>query len=113
MANKAYKEILVIDDDLELAKLYAEYFPEIGYKVDIALTIEMAMDKIDTHYYPWILLDSMGNGWRIIYSYILAYSINSRVIGNSGDMDVSRQMKKNGVYASADKDLEKIESFLK
>jgi DNA-binding response OmpR family regulator len=62
-------KILIIEDELELAKSIAEYLSEEKYLCEFAFTFAEAMDKIETFQYDCIVLDIMlpdGNGLKIL-----------------------------------------------
>lgn len=62
-------KILIIEDEIELAKSIAEYLSGENYLCEFAATFGDAMDKIETFQYDCILLDIMlpdGNGLAIL-----------------------------------------------
>ncbi|WP_333661113.1 response regulator transcription factor [Chishuiella changwenlii] len=62
-------KILIIEDEVELAKSMEEYLSEENYLCEIAFSFKEAMDKIFTFNYDCILLDITlpdGNGLKIL-----------------------------------------------
>jgi DNA-binding response OmpR family regulator len=62
-------KILIIEDELELAKSIAEYLSEENYLCEFAATFREAMSKIEVFQYDCILLDITlpdGNGLKIL-----------------------------------------------
>lgn len=62
-------KILIIEDEVELAKSIAEYLSEESYLCEFAATFHEAMSKIEVFQYDCILLDITlpdGNGLKIL-----------------------------------------------
>lgn len=62
-------KILIIEDEIELAKSISEYLSGENYICEFAATFNEAMEKIETFQYDCILLDIMlpdGNGLAIL-----------------------------------------------
>lgn len=62
-------KILIIEDEIELAKSISEYLSEENYLCEFAPTFNEAIEKIETFQYDCILLDIMlpdGNGLAIL-----------------------------------------------
>lgn len=62
-------KVLIVEDEIELAKSIVEYLSEESYLCEVASTFSEAMHKIDIYQYDCILLDITlpdGNGLRIL-----------------------------------------------
>lgn len=62
-------KILIIEDEIELAKSIAEYLSDENYLCEYATTFQQALYKIETFHYDCILLDIMlpdGNGMKLL-----------------------------------------------
>lgn len=62
-------KILIIEDEIELAKSIAEYLSDENYLCEYATTFQQALYKIETFDYDCILLDIMlpdGNGMKLL-----------------------------------------------
>jgi len=103
------KTILLVEDDPFLIDIYSRQLQKEGFKVDIAVDGQMALDKITNTYPDLLLLDLMlpkMNGWEVLKkARINPKSKNVKVVIIS-NLDQRE-------YADAIKDLEVLKYFLK
>ena len=57
VVNQASPEVLVVDDDLEVAKVLADILLQRGFKVQIALSGTEALKRIEVHRFTAVLSD--------------------------------------------------------
>ena len=61
--------ILLVEDDVELGKIISKILQSASYVVDLAATKKQAIQAINSHDYPLIIVDRMlpdGDGIEVI-----------------------------------------------
>ncbi len=95
-------DILIVDDEIEIARLMADEFRHLGQRADVAATIRECREKIAGHPYDVVFLDVRlpdGNGLEIIGE-IIAGPSNPEVIimTGYGDPNGAELAIKNGAW---------------
>lgn len=84
-------KLLMVDDDLELAELLAEYLCNEGFEVDMAHSVDQAESRMQNSTYDLIVLDIMmpgRSGLEFLQSLRPAVSIPVIMLtGRGGDID--------------------------
>ena len=120
MANKAHVDkvkrltVLFVDDTSYILSSYKDIMDVFFVKqtdAHYARTVEEALEAISAISYDYIILDSMGGGWRNVIGMAKDISPNTKIIANSGDIEICEQMEKHGALI-AEKDFKVISKLL-
>lgn len=99
--------ILVVDNDKDMSWLIARILKEEGFKVDIAHSVEPALDRIAKHSYNLIVLDYKLAGKSGLFVLDKTHQISpwtvTIMISAFGNDSVKEKAKEFGAYAFLDK----------
>jgi CheY-like chemotaxis protein len=62
--SQQFKTCIVIDDEIELAKVTSEFISELGIKVQIFSSVEEALETLKTSQIDWVITDQNMPGMK-------------------------------------------------